>query len=266
MAKSTYISSNLTEEQMEFLRVLDDYEILYFSLDDLEERLGFSPSRLNDLSENLCHKGLLRRIERGKYSRPQFNDPYVLGTYISQDGVVAYWSALHLHGFTERFPNKVFVKTSRRKRNTDIFGTTIHFVTVDSKKLSGTVENGYGFRRYKITNHEVTFLDCFDQPRYAGDYPDLVKAFSLANLDPEILIDGAKKYNKTSVIKRLGFLAHLFGKKELTPFIDFARNNIGEKYTLMEPGGKDIGEFNSEWRLRMNIPENSLMHFRQNPY
>lgn len=266
MTKSTYISTNLTEEQIEFLQLLDDNEVLYFSLYDLEEDLGDSISNLNDLAENLCHKGLLRRIERGKYSRPQFNDPYVLGTYISKDGVVAYWSALHLHGLTDRFPNKVFVKTSRRKRNTTLFGTPIHFVTVAKKKLPGTITHGYGDRTFEITNPEVTFLDCFDQPRYAGDLTDLLRAFYQAKLDPEILIAKAKQYNKASVIKRIGYLSELYNKQELAPFIDFARENLGKKFTLIEPGGEENGAFNSIWMLRMNITEESLLQIIQNSY
>jgi predicted transcriptional regulator of viral defense system len=166
MAKSTYISSNLNESQIEFLQLLDEHEILYFSLDDIGNRLGVFHANLNELVENLNHKGLLKRIERGKYARPQFHDPYVLGTFISKDGVVAYWSALHLYGYTDRFPNKVFVKTTARKRNIQLFGTPIHFVTVRPYKLSGIVTNGYGDKSFGITNPEVTILDCFDQPRY----------------------------------------------------------------------------------------------------
>jgi predicted transcriptional regulator of viral defense system len=266
MAKSTYISTNLTEEQIKFLQLLDDNEILYFSLDDFEVHLEATPSNLNDLAENLCHKGLLNRIERGKYSRPQFNDPYVLGTYISKDGVIAYWTALHLHGLTDRFPNKVFVKTSRRKRNTTLFGTPIQFVTVDEKKLPGTITHGYGDRSFELTNPEVTFLDCFDQPRYAGDWPDLLRAFNQAKLDPEILIEKAKKYNKASVIKRIGYLSELYSKKELASFIDFAFENLSKKYTLIEPGGDEYGPLNSEWMLRMNMTEESLLQIIQNPY
>lgn len=266
MTKSTYISTNLTKDQIKFLQILDDHEILYFNLDDLEKRLGFLPSNVNELAENLNHKGLLNRVERGKYTRPQFHDPYVLGTFISKDGVVAYWSAMHLHGLTERFPNKVFVKTSMRKRNTNLFGTPIHFVSVRPHKLSGTVTNGYGDKSYEYTDLEVTILDCFDQPRYAGDWPDLLKAFYQANLDSKNLIEKAKLYKNLSMVKRLGYLAELLKKKELALFIDFAKQNLGKKYTLFEPGGENSGSFNSAWMLRMNLTEVAIMQIIENTY
>jgi len=266
IGKSTYISTSLTKDQIDFLQVLDDHEILYFSLDDIGERLGFCPSNLNDLAENLNQKGFLNRIERGKYTRPQFNDPYVLGSFISKGGVVAYWSALHLHGLTDRFPNKVFIKTTMRKRNTNLFGTPIHFVSVKSLKLSGTVMNGYGDRSYRLADLETTILDCFDQPRYAGDWPDLLKAFSQTNLDANNLIEKAKLYNNAAVIKRMGYLADLLKKKELTPFIDFAKQKLGKKYTLFEPGGEDSGKFNSSWMLRLNITETAIIQIIENSY
>ena len=266
MAKSTYLSSNLNESQIEFLQLLDEHEILYFSLDDIGNRLGVFHENLNELVENLNHKGLLKRIERGKYARPQFHDPYVLGTFISKDGVVAYWSALHLYGYTDRFPNKVFVKTTARKRNIQLFGTPIHFVTVRPYKLSGIVTNGYGDRSFGITNLEVTILDCFDQPRYAGDWPDLLKAFSQANLDVQNLIETAKLYDNASLIKRMGYLAELLKKKEMDPFVEFAKQNLGKKYALFEPGGEDSGIFNSAWMLRMNMTEAAIMQIIETSY
>ena len=266
MAKSTYISSNLTRKQIEFLQLLDEYEILYFSLKDIEDRLGLLPNKLNELVENLYQKRFLARIERGKYTRLQFQDPYVLGTFISRDGLVAYWSALHLHGLTERFPNKVFIKTTDRKRNTQLFGTTIHFVCVQQRKMIGMTHFGYNDQRYPLTNIEITLFDCFDQPRYAGDWPDLLKAFSRASLNAKKLIKYATMYNNKSVIKRMAFLIELLGKNELSPFLDFARKNIGKKYILFEPGGADVGTFNNRWKLRMNMDENAILNSIQNTY
>lgn len=61
---------------------------------------------------------------------PNYNIVNVLATYISSNSTIAYWSALRHHGLTERFPNIVFVKTTHRKRDTQILGSTVKFVTV----------------------------------------------------------------------------------------------------------------------------------------
>lgn len=266
MAKSTYISSNLTEEQIVFLRLLDDNEILYFSLDDIESRIGSKPKKLNELVENLCQKKLFNRLERGKYAKAQFSDTYVLGSFIANSGVVAYWSALHLHGLTERFPNKLFIKTTARKRNTQLLGTAVQFVSVQPRKNIGIMQNGYGDLTYPLTDPEATLLDCFDQPRYAGDWPDLIRAFYQARLNAEKLIEYAKVYNNASIRRRMGYLAELFEKKELQSFIRFAEQNPGNKYVLFDAAGADSGAFNKRWMLRMNMEEAAILDCIQDTY
>lgn len=266
MATSAYISQNLTEHQLRFIQLLDEHEILYFSLQNIEEQLSVSFKNLNEILENLVHKNLLVRLERGKFSRPNFQDVHVLATFISGGGVVAYWSALHLHGLTERFPNKVFVKTTRRKRNTQVAGTGVQFVTVNQGKMQGIARNGYGDNSYPLTNMECTLLDCFDQPRYAGDWPDLLKAFAQAKLNAGKLITYAKHYNNMALNKRLGFLAELLQKEELAEFIAFAKSNTGKKYSLFEPGGTEKGEFRSDWMLRLNNSEKDILEMIQNTY
>jgi predicted transcriptional regulator of viral defense system len=266
MARSTYISTNLTEDQISFLRELDENEILYFSLEDLSSRLGQPRHNLNELVENLRHKGLLDRIENGEYTRPNFHDTHVLGSFISRGGVIAYWTALHQHGLTDRFPNKVFIKTTLRKRNTSIFGTKLQFVTVHPRKMVGIIWEGYGDKRYPWTDLEATMLDCFDQPRYAGDWPDLVRAFHQARMDGDKLIAYAQAYENIAVIKRMGYLATLFEKKELNAFVAFALSSVRQKYSLFEPGGPDEGMFLNEWKLRMNVSEKDIMDIIQSPY
>jgi predicted transcriptional regulator of viral defense system len=172
LVKSTYISAHLTDEQRALLQALDDHEVLYFSLDDLHDRVDTVFLDKNELVENLYQKGFLNRIERGVYARPQFIDIHALATFISHGGAVAYWSALHLQGLTERFPNKTFIKTGQRKRPTKIMGTQVQFVTVKPYKLrEGIVHQGYGDKAFPLTDPEVTLIDCFNQPSYASDWP-----------------------------------------------------------------------------------------------
>ncbi|TSA32106.1 MAG: hypothetical protein D4R64_16700 [Porphyromonadaceae bacterium] len=76
----------------------------------------------------------------------------------------------------------------------------------------------------------------------------------------------AKLYDNASLIKRMGYLAELLKKKELDPFIDFAKQNLGKKYTLFEPGGEDCGIFNSAWMLRMNMTEAAIMQIIETSY
>ena len=69
MARSTYISENLNRQQIDFMLSLDDYEMNIFTLDELKKKFNNKFQDINELVENLVHKKILSRIERGKYCR-----------------------------------------------------------------------------------------------------------------------------------------------------------------------------------------------------
>jgi predicted transcriptional regulator of viral defense system len=259
MASGVYISKYLTREQLKFIKLIDENEISYFKMHKIEEQLNKEFANLNEILENLVDKDFLVRIERGKYRRYDFSDPYVLGTFIAKKGIVSYWSALHIHGLIERFPNIVFVKTPYRKRNTMVAGTKVKFVSVKKEKMAGITNSGYGNKRFPLTNIEMTLVDCFDQNRYAGPLPDLFKAFKQAPINPHKLIKYTNLYNNISIIKRMGCLAELLREEELSDFISFAQKSKNSKYNLFDPGGENTGDFNNRWKLRMNLSTEAIL-------
>lgn len=115
MARSTYISKNLTPTQIDLMLMLDEREMDIFSLQELKDLASEEFDDINELVENLVHKQVLSRIERGKYCKPNFRDEKVIGTFLVPNGAIAYWSALNLHGLTEQFPNTVFIQTTKVK-------------------------------------------------------------------------------------------------------------------------------------------------------
>lgn len=266
MADSVYKSKNLTKEQLQFLKQLEEEEILYFKMSEIESELGVSYTNLNEILENLADKEVLFRLERGKYCRSNFTGQEALAGFISNGGVISFWSALHKHNLTDRFPNKLFVKTRFRKRNTVLFGSTVQFVYTKPEKQVGAIQMGYGQDSYLLTDTEATILDCFDQPRYAGDWPDLLQAFNRAELDAQKMIEYSQCYANQSLIKRLGYLAELLNKSSLQDFIDFAQTQTGKRYVLFEPGGEEKGQFVPRWKLRLNNDEKAILSATQTSY
>lgn len=185
MADSVYISSNLTSIQLEFMKLLDEYEIDIFRFEEIEKKINRKFSNLNEVLENLVHKKLISRIERGKFCKVNFPDEFVIGTFITRKGAVAYWSALNLHGLAEQFPNTVFIQTPYKKNDKTIFGTDYKFVKISDSKRTGISKEGYGNHSYAITDVEKTIVDCFDLPQYSGGYAELVRAFANAKLSGE---------------------------------------------------------------------------------
>lgn len=266
MARSTYISKNLNQQQIDFMLSLDAYELEIFTMGELKKQFGQQFVDINELVENLVHKKILSRIERGKYCRANFADEKIIGCFISNSGAIAYWSALNAHGLTEQFPNNVFIQTSKPKRNKAVFGTSYKFVTAAASKITGILTQGQGNRKYWITDIEKTIVDCFDLPEHSGGFAELIRAFNRAKLISDKMITYCMAINNIAATKRMGFLAELLEKKGLKAFIKYAKQQKNKSYNVFDPSGTDRGEFVNHWRLRLNISRNEILNICNKQY
>ena len=80
------------------------------------------------------------------------------------------------------------------------------------------------------------------------------------------MIEYAEAINNISAIKRMGFIAELLDKKGLQKFIKYAKQKVNKKYTLIDSGGEDTGEFISTWRLRLNVSKNEIINLSKELY
>ncbi len=266
MGESVYLSKNLTTDQLLFMRMLEEHEVLYFKMAEIETQLGQQWGNLNEVLENLVQKQLLLRLERGKYTRTEFQDRNVLASFISESGIISFWSALHQHGLTDRFPNTIFVKTTRRKRSNSLLNTPVRFVTVHPRKMLGIINIGYGDKSYPMTDIEATLVDCFDHHQYGGEWSDLLRAFHQAKINGHVLTKYLTKYQNLSAFKRMGYLAELLQKEEMSNFIGIAQLHLGKEYTLFDPTGPDTGKYIGRWKLRLNLTEDQILNIIENPY
>jgi len=252
--------------QNDFLRYLEEEEILIFGIDCLKDRLGIESRTINEIVENLAFKGFLSRIERGKYCRATFRDENVIGTFLAREGAVAYWSALNLHGLTEQFQNKIFIQTTQPKKELEFEGVTYQFVKIQEHKKTGIAYSGYGNYKYALTDVEKTIIDCFDLPQYSGGFAELLRAFYKAKLTPKKLIEYCHAVDNIAVTKRLGFLAELFDKQNLKSFVKYARAKVNRSYSLFDMFGENTGKPNSDWYLRMNLSEETILKIIHSGY
>lgn len=266
MAKGSYISKNLTKSQLDLMLMLDEYEMDIFTLEDVKKLVPDQEQEVNEIIENLVHKKILSRIERGKYCRANFRDEKVIGCFLVPDGVIGYWSALNLHGLTEQFSNTIFIQTTKIKKDKKVFGVSYKFVTVAKTKREGISNEGYGNHSYSITDIEKTIVDCFDLPKYSGGYAELIRAFSQAKLSSGKMIRYCKAINNIAATKRMGFLAELLEKPGMKTFIRYAKQQVKEAYNPFDPKGPDTGDYDREWRLRLNIGRDELLDIANKVY
>ena len=251
--------ANVTKQQLSFIKLLDEYEINIFTLNDIEKRIQHSFKDIREITEKLMQKGLLIRLEKGKFCRHNFNDEWVISNYLVKDGVVAYWSALNRHGLTEQFPNTVFVQTAKEKKEKNILGVDYKFIRVAKRKLTGYKMFGFGNNQYRMSDIEKTIVDCFDLPEYSGGYAELIRAFNSAPLDAKQMVKYCKIINNIAATKRIAFLADLLQKPNFDVFLNYAKGIVNGKYNLFDPIGLDTGEHVSKWKVRLNISREEIL-------
>jgi len=250
---------NLSTEEVEFLKLLDDRELLVFDFRLIKSSFDFSAAVVQDMLTRLVKKEFIFSIEKSKYCVRNFRNPYVISNTLLKSSAVAYWSALNLHGLTEQIPNTIFSQSSFRKEDKTVFGVRYKFVKVKPEKLCGHTKMGFGNESFLVTDVEKTILDCFDLPEYSGGYEELIRALYNAKLDPLKLLNYGKQMGNISVLKRIAFLAELFEMKNFDVFQSEILKIVNRKYSLLDSAGDNNGAFNSKWRIRINIPESDLL-------
>ncbi|MCX9014532.1 MAG: hypothetical protein OIN89_07040 [Candidatus Methanoperedens sp.] len=230
-----------------------------FSFEDAAKTSSLPIQSLKVILSRMEKAGFIERIEKGKYliiplgaRKGEYTvNEYIIGSLLIQPAVIAYWSALNYHGFTEQMPGTVFIQTTSRKKeqNPEIFGIKYRIVRVVSKKFFG-VENAWiDDVTVKITDPEKTVVDCLDKPQYCGGIAEAAKA-----LDKDLDTDKLKRYaldiGNSAVIKRLGYLCDKLG----TP-IDIKPLHLSRNYPLLDPSMHGTGRLNRKWKLIENIDE-----------
>lgn len=249
----------MTNLQTRFLNALDEFGYDIFNLEMIRATKYFSDYEITQALRTLTKSGMLIKLEQGKYVKSRFNDEFVIGNFLAADGSIAYWSALNAHGLTEQFPNVVYVQTAKRTGDFIFRNLRYKFIKVNPRKTSGYVKNGFGNHSYKMTDVEKTLVDCFDLPQYAGWYHETIKAFYKAKINFKKLAKYCKLNGNKSIVKRMGFLIELLEKPGGDFFIEYAQKKLTNDYSLFEIDGLKSGNYNSRWKLVVNIPETEII-------
>ena len=234
-----------------------------FTFEDAARISSLSRHSLKVMLSRMEKEGLIERIEKGKYliiplgarkGRYTINE-FTICSQLIQPAVIAYWSALNYHGFTEQIPNTVFLQTTSRKKeqHPEILGVRYMIVRVTEKKFFGYENIWIDDVAVQITDPEKTVVDCLDKPQYCGGIAEAAKALQ-RDLDIEKLKKYAMDLGNSAVIKRLGILCDKMGIK-----IDIKHGLLSGNYPLLDPSMHGKGILNRKWKIRENVSEKYLV-------
>ncbi|CAB48966.1 type IV toxin-antitoxin system AbiEi family antitoxin domain-containing protein [Pyrococcus abyssi] len=229
-----------------------------FTIEEVAEISGVKKSSLRVLLSRLEKRGLIERIERGKYvvipleaERSEYTlHEFIIGSQLVQPSAIAYWSALNYYGFTEQIPSTVFIQTTARKKKREltIFGVKYKIVRIKPEKFFGIKRTWIEEFQVPITDREKTIVDCLDKPRYCGGIVEVAKAFKNKNeFDLEKLRRYALRMGNSAVIRRLGYLCDYFDIP-----IDLQKPKT-RNYILLDPTMPRRGCVDGKWKVIVNI-------------
>ena len=244
-----------------------------FTVQDATTVLDERPETVHALLSRLAAKGWLERLERGKYlivpleAGPEGRygeHEYLIAARLVQPYYLAYATALHHYGYTERRPSAVYVATTTRKRLLTVMGIRYRFVTLSRHKFFGLTQAAVARQPVTFSDREKTVADCLDRPDLAGGAVEAAKAlwFGRDELDMERVVAYGHRMGNRAALRRLGFWLELLslGDDRSLSRLD---GGGGHSYARLDPSGTNDGPRNARWRLIVNIPERQLLEWRE---
>ena len=235
-----------------------------FTFKDAQKLLGSNTNIVKKLLSRFENKGLIQRIERGKYiilplgaEKGHYTlHEFIIASLLVNPYSISYWSALHFYGLTEQIPNVVFVQTTAYKKmqEKEVFGIKYKFIRVKKEKFFAVKDIWIENSKVHIVEKEKAIVDCLDKPQYCGGIIEVAKALKHGTYKKRKLARFAKQIGNSGVIRRLGFLSEYVERPIRLPVIN-VRN-----YLYLDPTMPHRGEKNAHWRLIVNLDERDLGH------
>ncbi len=202
----------------------------------------------------IVKRGLYFLIPPGQEPATYQPDPFLIASKLGSNSVLAYHSALALHGAAHSESNRIFFFTPTITRKFEFGG--VEYVPIQRKALWGTETVQRDGGAVKVTDRERTVIDCVDRPDYTGGLEELLKSLELfPSLDLEKFERYLWKVNKSILFSKAGFLLDRMKDQWKVSEGLFAKieKKCGKGTTYFETK-KGQGVFVSRWRLI--VPKN----------
>jgi predicted transcriptional regulator of viral defense system len=211
-----------------------------FSLADVTDITGLSPSSARSLVANTEARGIVTRLKPGLYNLVPFergrdtehvSDPYLIARTLVGDAdyFISHGSALELHRMVTQPQLAIIVSCAKRLRPQHIHG------------------------------YERTIIDGLDHPQYVGGVTEVAKGLWMKRdtLRVELMIDYALRLGVGAVIRRLGYLLEFYGLADAAA-LEPLRARLTPTYQRLDPLFPNEGRMLARWRIRLNVEPNEF--------
>ncbi|QTH24936.1 type IV toxin-antitoxin system AbiEi family antitoxin domain-containing protein (plasmid) [Rhizorhabdus wittichii] len=242
-----------------------------FSLADVTEITGLSPSSARSLVANTEARGIVTRLKPGLYNLVPFergrdtehvSDPYLIARTLvgGADYFISHGSALELHRMVTQPQLAIVVSCAKRLRPQHIHGYEFRFVDVKPEDFFGLTEIWITPQeQVRISDPERTIIDGLDHPQYVGGVTEVAKGLWMKRdtLRVELMIDYALRLGVGAVIRRLGYLLEFYGLADAAA-LEPLRARLTPTYQRLDPLFPNEGRMLARWRIRLNVEPDEL--------
>jgi len=256
-ASTTLRKLSGVEQQLYFR--LEEADVRVVNVDDVVALLGVSPDYARKILNRLAAKKAMERVKPGLYVRYPASIVINRGEYTENPFLVAakwvkpyffsYYSALTLHGLSQRYANTLYVTSTRSCPRLPYRQFTLQTIRVIPPRFFGFQEIDYGGTNIFVADVERTIVDVFDRPEYGGGWEEIVTCLAdVQDLDWDRVVQYADRFQTRVLIHRLGYVFEGLQDRVRVPesFLRALKGRLSESVYYF---ADREGEYNREWRI-----------------
>lgn len=254
---------------------LDDFFALYkvFTFKELELNISSnkdSPiqnSTLYNLITYHQNQGHILRIRRGLYySVPKGMDPvhcpvdpFLVASKLAEDSVIAYGSALDLHGKLHSVQSRLIYLTKKRVMASFDFRDIKYQAVAIPSTLKANAEKSFGVQSIDrlgqlvfVTTLERTLVDVLDRPYLCGSWEEIwLSLEGIEYLDMDQVLKYALLLANSTTIAKLGFFLETHRETLMVPehYLEELRKHCPSKPHYMDRNQKQAQKMIAKWNL-----------------
>lgn len=254
---------------------LDDFFALHkvFTFKELELSLSSNKdssvksSTLYNLLTYHQNQGHILRIRRGLYySLPKGLDPthcpvdpFLVASKMAEDAVIAYGSALDLHGKLHTIQSRVVYLTKKRVMASFDFRDIKYQAVAIPSALKVASQETFGVQpmdrlgqQVLVTSLERTLVDVLDRPYLCGSWEEIwLSLESIEYLDMDQVLKYALLLANSTTIAKLGFFLETHRETLMIPehYLEELRKHCPVKPHYMDRNQSEPQKMVSKWNL-----------------
>ena len=185
------------------------------TLEDFRQRYGHRSSdrSIRNLLYRMKRDGRLRALAKGVYTGASAATPlnrFAVPGKLRRDAVVAFHSALELHGPANQVFQTVYYLSARPRKDLVFEGTTYH-CAIPPRRLTGSRRLDFQVEEtpdhVRVTGRERSIIDCLLFLEYSGGVEEVDKCLAmLPSFDFETALAYLKLLRRPWLYARLGYL------------------------------------------------------------